>query len=134
MLKDTAEQVQQEQRSLTALATLSAPNGPLEQLKSALQELASRLAPAHGVRRVGKALSWPFSKSEINAILERIERQKSVFSLALENDHMLALNRLLCFYLPLIDLVVSLRKSRTACQRCKSACSLSGVTSTGYCR
>jgi hypothetical protein len=64
------------------------PKGPLEQFKGALEQLASRLEPSKGVKKVGRALTWPFQTEEIKEILSTIERQKSLFDLALQNDHM----------------------------------------------
>ena len=40
-----------------------------------------------GWRKLGKAFKWPFEKEEIYGILNVIERQKAVFSLAQQNDH-----------------------------------------------
>jgi hypothetical protein len=70
------------------IKSLSVPKGPLEQFRMALEHLASRLSPADGLRKLGKALSWPFQKGEIKEILATIERQKALFSLALQKDHM----------------------------------------------
>ncbi|KAI4125302.1 MAG: hypothetical protein LQ347_005424 [Umbilicaria vellea] len=67
--------------------SLDAPEGPVTQFRQALEELVPKLLPAEGWKKVGKTLSWPFKKEEIMAILGRIERQKSLFGLALENDH-----------------------------------------------
>ena len=77
------------------MTALSAPNGPLEQFKHALERLASKLRPREGLKKFGKALSWPFEKREIKDILDTIERQKSLFSLALENDHMYVISSVL---------------------------------------
>ena len=72
----------------TTYKSLYLANGPLDQFKAALNELAAKLRPAHGgLRRTGKALLWPFQKSEINGILYRIERQKTLIGLALQNDN-----------------------------------------------
>ena len=60
----------------------------MEQFKRALEQLASRLEPSKGPKMVGKALAWPFQTEEIKEILSTIERQKSLFDLALQNDHM----------------------------------------------
>ena len=72
----------------TTYKSLCVADGPLDQFKDALNELAAKLRPAHGgLRRTGKALLWPFQKSEINSILYKIERQKTLFSLALQNEN-----------------------------------------------
>jgi hypothetical protein len=46
------------------------------------------LIPQKGLKKLSKALCWPFEKGEIKDILGTIERQKSLFSLALQNDNM----------------------------------------------
>ena len=85
MLKDIAEQAHYGSKSL---ALIRASGGPLDQVKSALEELASRLALSEGLKRASRVLSWPSHKSEIKEILSRIERQKSLFALTLEKDHL----------------------------------------------
>ena len=39
------------------------------------------------VQKIGKTIVWPFEKITINEILNDIERQKSMFTYALQNDH-----------------------------------------------
>ena len=67
---------------------LGSPNGPLEQLRAALENITRRLDSS--TSRIGdrmrSALSWPFSKSEIKDALVRIERLKSLVSCALSDD------------------------------------------------
>ena len=70
------------------VASLAIPNGPLEQFDSTLKRLESKLRPVSGVRKATRTLLWPFQKEEIKDILRAIERQKSLFSLAVHNDHM----------------------------------------------
>ena len=87
-LKDRATQSQYGGSWSMTLASLNTPKGPLEQFKSALERLTLKLAPVEGWRKAGKALTWPFQKEEIKEILSTIERHKSLFNLALQNDHM----------------------------------------------
>jgi hypothetical protein len=47
-----------------------------------------------GLKRVENALIWPFQKEEIKGIFNTIERQKALFSLVLQNDHMYVSNRI----------------------------------------
>jgi hypothetical protein len=84
LLKNQAE----EKEWANTLKVIVQPNGPAEQFRIALERLASKLSTVGVVRSAGKALTWYFQKGEINAILSIIERQKSLFVLALENDHM----------------------------------------------
>ena len=73
---------------LATVASLNAPNGPLAQFESALARVRTRLEPVVGLRRAGRAIVWPFNKEEVTDILRTIERQKTFFILAMENDHM----------------------------------------------
>jgi hypothetical protein len=47
-----------------------------------------KLSPRGRVQQVAQALKWPFDKAEVNEVLGTTERLKSLFSLALQNDHM----------------------------------------------
>lgn len=87
MLQDQANQAKQDDSFSSSLKSLNVPNGPFEEFRAALERLASRLAPVEGWRKLGKAFKWPFEKEEIYGILNIIERQKTVFSLARQNDH-----------------------------------------------
>lgn len=87
MLRDRAEQASLGEAWLSTVRSLSVPKGPLEQFKRALEQLATRLAPVNELAKIGKALKWPFQREEIKDILSTIERQKSLFDLALQNDH-----------------------------------------------
>ena len=88
MLNDRVQQAHSSEPWLLTVRSLNMPKGPLEQFKRALEQLASRLEPSKGLERVGKALAWPFQTGEIKEVLSTIERQKSLFDLALQNDHM----------------------------------------------
>jgi hypothetical protein len=62
-------------------------SGPLSQFKWALERLVTRLEPAHGLKKAGRVIVWPFQKGEVIEVLHTIERQKTLFILALQNDH-----------------------------------------------
>lgn len=79
---------------LTTVKSLAAPSGPLEQFKSALEDLIVKLSPAVGLKNLGKKIIWPFQKGEVKEILGKIERQKMLFSLALQNDNMLVVKQM----------------------------------------
>lgn len=70
------------------VTVLSSPRGPLELLKEALEQLVRRLSPAGGLAKIGNSLAWPFQKKEIDEILRKIERQKSLIMLAMENTQL----------------------------------------------
>lgn len=85
LLKSSAEDSQVDSTTLHALSLLNASDG-LNQFKSSLEELALILRPGRGVQKAAKSLAWPFLKGQIKEILVKIERQKSLFGLALQND------------------------------------------------
>lgn len=87
-LKALAESMQTNDLQASALRSLNVPDGPLEQIKSALERLLSTIKPARGLQRVSTSLTWTLKKTDVNNILASIERQKVLFLLAMQNDHM----------------------------------------------
>ena len=89
ILKDAADRAQSEPGGqwMTTIRSLGVPNGPLSQFKLALETLARQLEPVVGWRKRARALVWPFKEKEVKDILGTIERQKSLFLLAVQNDH-----------------------------------------------
>ena len=70
--------------------SLSGHNGLFSQIESSLQSLALKVEPAStttGHSFVQK-LRWPLRKEEVKDALSSIERQKTLLSLALQNDQM----------------------------------------------
>ena len=68
--------------------SLSGHNGLFSQIESSLQSLASKIEPTPtttGSSFVQK-LRWPLRKEEVKDVLSSIERQKTLLSLALQND------------------------------------------------
>lgn len=89
ILQDQADQAKHDDQWSSTLQSLSVPEGPLDQFRRALERLSSKLAPpATGLKKLGKAIIWPFQKEEVKEILSSIERQKALFNLARQNDHM----------------------------------------------
>jgi hypothetical protein len=88
VLKDKAESSKRAEWYET-LRRLNLPNGPLVQCQRLLERLVSKLKSDHGGwKRIGKmGLTWPFEKQEIKDIISSIERLKTLFLLALQNDH-----------------------------------------------
>ena len=72
----------------TAVRTLNVENGPLNQYKQALEQLQSKVDAGNGAKRMKRQLVWKFSKAEVAGILARMERLKSLVSIALEMDHL----------------------------------------------
>jgi hypothetical protein len=74
----------------TEVQALAAASGPIAQYRSALEQLQSKLTSTafSGLKKIGSALIWKFSKEEVTNILMRIERLKSLTQIALERDHL----------------------------------------------
>lgn len=87
-LKALAESMQPDDLQVSALRSLNVPDGPLEQVKLALECLVLKIKPARGLERVSTSLTWSLKKADVNNILASIERQKALFLLAMQNDHM----------------------------------------------
>ena len=87
ILQDEAEQANNGSGWSSTLLSLDAPNGPIHQFRAALEQLNLKLAAVKGWKKVGKIFTWPFEKDEILRILDTIERQKLLFTLARQNDH-----------------------------------------------
>lgn len=85
-LRFRVEQSNGHEAWFTAVRSLGSENGPLDQLKAALDLLASRAESSHGIKKLGKQLLWKFEKSEMGDTLDRIERIKTLVSLALSDD------------------------------------------------
>jgi hypothetical protein len=70
------------------IRSLGGEGGPLDEFKKTMEELARKLKPEAGIKKFGKALIWALDRNEINNILSRIERLKSLVNLALQKDHL----------------------------------------------
>lgn len=88
MLQDRVEDAEFCGKDLASITSLDLPGGPLDQLTNALKRLVAKLAPSGRVLQVSRALLWPFSKDEVNELVNIIERQKTAFNLAISNDNM----------------------------------------------
>lgn len=87
-LQDQEEKEAQDDTIHQMFKTLRSSNGPLEQLTNILECLKSKLVPIKGSCSVVGPIIWPFKRSEIKDLLEAIERQKTLFTLARQNDLM----------------------------------------------
>ena len=70
----------------TAIRNLGIKTGPLDQAKEALQRLVLKVEPCRGIEKLGKQLMWKFDKSEMQLILDQIERIKTLVNIALTDD------------------------------------------------
>ncbi|KAL8918574.1 MAG: hypothetical protein Q9172_005364 [Xanthocarpia lactea] len=68
------------------LRALTVDNGPLDQLKNALEHLAKKLKPKMGVKDITRAFVWTLEKDFSLEVFQTIQRVKSSISLALEGD------------------------------------------------
>jgi hypothetical protein len=87
-LRYRLEQAQAGDPWFTAVRALSIENGPLDQYKQALEQLQSKVEVQGGAQKLKRRLFWKFSKTEVAAILERMERLKTLVIVALEMDHL----------------------------------------------
>lgn len=92
LLADLRDQVEENNSStnswFTGLQSLGEEGGPLMQFKNAMEDIANMLAPTTDFARVRRVVRWKSDKKEIDAILSKIERLKSLIGLALQKDHM----------------------------------------------
>lgn len=72
----------------TTVEALNVENGPVEQYKQALELLLDRVELGDGLQKVKKRLMWKFNKDEVASILLRVERLKTLVSIALQLDHL----------------------------------------------
>jgi hypothetical protein len=86
-LNDLCSQTEMSSGCFISLKSLCTPQGPFEQFKEALELLAAKLAPMKGSAKVKKALTWIFNQTEVNALLDVVERQKTYYLLALQGNN-----------------------------------------------
>lgn len=86
-LKYRAEKANDDDVWYEQLRLLNVEGGPLKQYEQALKLLQSRTQVEDGMQKIKRRLLWTFTKDEVTSILSRIERLKSLVSVALEMDH-----------------------------------------------
>jgi len=86
-LRYCAEQAQIGDPWFEELRKLNVRDGPLDQYKQALELLLKTVETGNGIRKFKSRLSWKFTKEQVAGILARMERLKSLISVALEMDH-----------------------------------------------
>lgn len=72
----------------SALVLLNEPRGPLESCDGILKRVQKRLDKLMGGKNLGPYLVGPFKDKGIKQDIERLERLKSIFQLALHTDQM----------------------------------------------
>lgn len=88
ILKQRAESPDHRVEWLQTLMSLHVSKGPIEQFKLILECLSSKLQPTGAAKKTLQVLGWPFHKQEVSDILSMLNRQTSLFIIALQNDHM----------------------------------------------
>jgi hypothetical protein len=90
-LLDTAE-IDADQWMHTLQSLSQSESGPLDQFKRNLEYLqkkpAPRKKPKSHLGALTSSLKWPFDQNEIREVVADIERQKSLFHIALTNDNL----------------------------------------------
>jgi hypothetical protein len=88
-LKDLLPEPEADEVSLLPVfESLGSLDGPLKQFEIILTELSLRLKPKEGLKKTTQVLSWHFKKDEIKNLIGTVERYKTLFSLALQNDQL----------------------------------------------
>ncbi|MCJ1295671.1 hypothetical protein MMC34_007235 [Xylographa carneopallida] len=83
LLTDLRYRVEESDESSVWFAGVRSLEIPLQLFKDDLEDIAHKLRPKNTIRT---ALGWPFEEKQINAILVKIERTKTLISLALHKD------------------------------------------------
>lgn len=75
-----------------SLREICSDGGPLSRLEISLVQIQSvleqQLNATSGAQRIKNALVWPFKRKDIDKLIVSIEQQKTLLSLALNNDHL----------------------------------------------
>ncbi|XTI92171.1 hypothetical protein V2W45_1421691 [Cenococcum geophilum] len=86
-LRYRLEEGQSNEAWYMAVRSLGVQNGPLDQYKDMLEQLQRKAISGSGIKKIGHALVWKFSKEEATGLLSRMESLKSLIQIALEMDH-----------------------------------------------
>jgi hypothetical protein len=70
------------------IRSMGTKGGPLDQLREALETVATKLQPQSGLKKLSSKLLWPLEKKELEGILQRIERTKTMIGLAYDRDNL----------------------------------------------
>jgi hypothetical protein len=72
----------------TNLQELCEEDGLIYQYRIALEQLVDKISTGHGLRKLAKTLLWKYIKDDVELILSKVERLKSLVQIALQMDHM----------------------------------------------
>lgn len=85
-LHDLASQPHLSETWGLTLQCLAEPDGALDRFRVTLDILSQKVKPRTGLRRSAQTLLWPFKQHEIQTALATVERLKTVFIIALQNE------------------------------------------------
>ncbi|KAH9898943.1 ankyrin repeat-containing domain protein [Xylariomycetidae sp. FL2044] len=85
-LRDNSDGSEESRAWEATIAALEAPGSPLWRLGSALDTLRTKLESQGKQSGIVTSLKWPFDEKELKAIIETVECEKSLLSLALSNE------------------------------------------------
>jgi hypothetical protein len=72
----------------TKVRELGGKDGLIYQYRVALEQLKDKISSGHGLKKMAKTLLWKYIKGDVERILLRIERLKSLLHITLEMDHL----------------------------------------------
>lgn len=89
-LRNMIENPRRSETSFNGVKGLVSADGPLDRLREALEQLNKKVKAKRGIKKYARVLVWPLEKEECKEVLGKIERVKSLISLALEGENQYA--------------------------------------------
>lgn len=90
-LRYEAEEAKSTEPWFGGLQSLGGVYGPLMEFKETMEKLAAKLEPTTGIKKISRSLCWTLDKDEVNGILSKVERLKTLVGLVLQRDHLYGL-------------------------------------------
>ncbi|KFY95418.1 hypothetical protein V498_03373 [Pseudogymnoascus sp. VKM F-4517 (FW-2822)] len=87
-LKKLVSEAKSTEPWFTEIQALARKDGPLDQYRLALEALLAKIGPKSKLRKAMDVLLWTFVKDDIARVLLRMERVKTLVTIALELDHL----------------------------------------------
>ena len=87
-LKYRIEEGRSNEPWFSAIRLLNTQNGPLDQYHAVLVELKGKVVDFSRAGKLIHALVWNFKKAEVERMLARMERLKSLIQIGLDMDHL----------------------------------------------
>jgi hypothetical protein len=72
----------------TNVQELCEEDGLIYQYRIALEQLVDKISSGHGLQKLAKTLLWKYIKDDVELILSKVERLKSLVQIALQMNHM----------------------------------------------